>query len=86
MNSNPDWLHPITEQSVTEDGATTEGVNSDYAWYQADVLADKLDTLKYDLRRVIGVMEARRTDHMKVIDDLLRENKSLKDKLKEKTE
>jgi len=85
MNTNP-LQHPITEQSVAEDGATTEGINSDYAWYQADVLADKLDTLKYDLRRVIGVMEARRTDHMKVIDDLLRENKSHKDKLKEKSE
>jgi len=86
MNTEPDWLHPITEQSVTEDDATTEAINSDYAWYQADVLVDKLDALKYDLRRVITVLEERRTDNLRVIDDLLRENKALKAKLKEKSE
>lgn len=80
MNTNL-IQHPITEQSVT-----TEGINEDYAWYQAKVLADSLDAVKFNLQRVITVLESRRIDHMKVIDDLLRENKSLKEKLKEKTE
>jgi len=80
MNTAP-LQHPITEQSVT-----TEGINEDYAWYQAKVLADSLDAVKFNLRRVITVLEARRADNLHVIDELLRENKSLKEKLKEKGE
>lgn len=78
--------NPVTEQDWDKDDAPTEGINEDYAWYQAKVLADSLDAVKFNLQRVITVLESRRTDHMKVIDDLLRENKSLKEKLKEKTE
>jgi hypothetical protein len=80
MNTNL-IQHPITEQSVT-----TEGINEDYAWYQAKVLADSLDAVKFNLRRVITVLEARRADNLHVIDELLRENKNLKEKLKEKGE
>ena len=83
MNINP-LQHPITEQSVTEDGVTTEGISDDYAWYQADVLVAKLDILKFDLRRVITVLEERRRDNLRVIGELLRENTALKAKLKEK--
>ena len=80
MNTAP-LQHPITEQSVT-----TGGINEDYAWYQAKVLADSLDAVKFNLRRVITVLEARRADNLHVIDELLRENKALKEKLKEKGE
>lgn len=85
MNTAP-LQHPITEQDWDKDDALTEGVSSDYAEYQADVLADKLDTLKYDLRRVITVLEERRRDNLRVIGELLRENTALKAKLKEKSE
>lgn len=78
--------NPVTEQDWDKDDTPTEGINEDYAWYQAKVLADEMDAVKFNLQRVITVLESRRTDHMKVIDDLLRENKSLKEKLKEKTE
>lgn len=86
MNTAPDWLHPITEQDWDKLDAPTDGVNSDYAWYQAKVLADKLDTLKHDLRHAIAVLEGRRTDNLRVIGELLRENTALKAKLKEKSE
>ncbi|CAB4168243.1 hypothetical protein UFOVP1276_31 [uncultured Caudovirales phage] len=85
MNTTP-LQHPITEQDWDKDDAPTEGITEAYAWYQADVLAYKLDTLKYDLRRVITVLEERRRDNLRVIDDLLRENTALKAKLKEKSE
>lgn len=85
MNIDP-LQHPITVQNWDKLDAPTEGINDDYAWYQTKVLADKLDSLKFEMQRVITVLESRRTDHMKVIGDLLRENAALKDKLKEKND
>jgi hypothetical protein len=78
--------NPVTEQDWDKDDTPTEGINEDYAWYQAKVLADSLDAVKFNLRRVITVLEARRADNLHVIDELLRENKNLKEKLKEKGE
>lgn len=86
MNINPTWLPPITEQSVTEDDAPTEGITEAYAWYQAKVLADEIDAVKFNLQRVITVLEERRRDNLRVIGELLRENTALKAKLKEKSE
>ena len=83
MNIDP-IQHPITEQDWNKDAAPTEGINDDYAWYHAKALADQLDAVKFNLKHVITVLESRRTDHLKVIGDLLRENAALKDKLKEK--
>ena len=85
MNINP-IQHPITEQDWNKDEAPTEGVTDAYAWYEAKVLADQLDAVKFNLKHVITVLESRRTDHMKVISDLLRENAALKDRLKGKTD
>jgi hypothetical protein len=84
MNTNPDWLHPITEQNWDKDDAPTEGITEAYAWYQAKVLADEIDAVKFNLQRVITVLEERRRDNLRVIGELLRENTALKAKLKEK--
>ena len=78
MNTNP-LQHPITEQSVT-----TEGITADYVWYHSEILMDKMDAWKYEFKRVIKVMDDRNAEHLKMIDGLLRENRVLKEKLKEK--
>jgi hypothetical protein len=85
MNTDP-IKHPIMEQDWNKDDAPTEGITEAYAWYQAKVLADQLDAVKFNLQRVIAVLEARRADNMHVIGELLRENAALKAKLKEKSE
>jgi hypothetical protein len=78
MNTNP-LQHPITEQSVT-----VEGITSDYVWYHSEVLTQKMDAWKHEFKRVVKVMEDRHNEHLKMIDDLLRENKNLKETLKKK--
>ena len=83
MNTTP-LQHPITEQDWDKDDAPTEGITEAYAWYQAKVLADEIDAVKFNLRRVITVLEERRKDNLHVIGELLRENATLKAKLKEK--
>lgn len=80
MNTNP-IQPPITEQSVT-----TEGITADYVWYESKQLLAKLDAWKWDFKRVVKVMDDRHAEHLKMIDGLLRENKALKEKLKEKSE
>jgi hypothetical protein len=84
MNTTP-LQHPITEQSVT-----TEGITADYVWYHSEQMMLKMDawqtSWKVDFKRVMKVMDDRHAEHLKMIDELLRENKSLKEKLKEKSE
>lgn len=89
MNTTP-LQHPITEQDWDKDDAPTDGITDGiteaYAWYQTKVLADSLDAVKFNLQRVITVLEERRRDNLRVIGELLRENTALKAKLKEKSE
>jgi len=85
MNIDP-LQHPITIEDWDKDDAPTEGITESYAWYQAKVLADEIDAVKFNLQRVITVLEARRADNLHVIGELLRENAALKHKLKEKNE
>jgi len=85
MNTDP-LQHPITMQDWDKDDALMEGITDAYAWYQAKVLADEIDAVKFNLQRVIAVLEARRADNIHVVGELLRENAALKDKLKEKND
>jgi hypothetical protein len=75
---------PITDLSIEEDGVLTEGIGSDYAWYQAKVLANKISSLNFAVQQVITTLEDRRKDNLRVIGELLRENVELKNKLREK--
>ena len=75
---------PITELSMEEDGVLTEGTVSDYAWYQSHVLSDKISSLNFAVQQVITALEDRRKDNLRVIEELLRQNTELKNKLKEK--
>jgi len=75
---------PITDMSMEEDGVFTEGIGKDFAWYQSHVLADKISSLNFAVQQVITALEDRRKDNLRVIEELLRQNTELKNKLKEK--
>ena len=55
-----------------------EGITEDYVWYQAKLLTNKMNQWQLDFDRVVGVMEARHKEHLKIIGDLLDEIKELK--------
>lgn len=78
MNTNP-IQPPIKEESVT-----TEGIAADYVWYHSQVLLGKMGEWKRDFERVVRVMEEQRVANMRVMEDLLRINRELKEKLKDK--
>ena len=61
-----------------------EGITADYVWYQAKLLTNKMNQWQLEFDRVVGVMEARHKEHLKIISDLLDEIKVLKEKKDEK--
>jgi len=60
-----------------------EGITEDYVWYQAKLLTNKMNQWQLEFDRVVGVMEARHKEHLKIIGDLLDEIKKLKEKSNE---
>lgn len=60
-----------------------EGITEDYVWYQHKKLLSQMQTWQYEFERMVNVMENRHKEHLKIIEDLLRQNKFLKAKVKE---
>ena len=68
------------------DNVIVEGQTPDYVWYQKEMVKRRMDELQRLIVRTIDTLQARSDERLNVISNLLRENKSLKDKLKEKTD
>lgn len=66
------------------DKITSEGIDEHYAEYQREVIGRRLDELGYLIMRTIDTLDTRRSEHLSVIEELMRQNESLKAKLKEK--
>jgi len=60
-----------------------EGITEDYVWYQAKLLTNKMNQWQLEFDRVVGVMEARHKEHLKIIGDLIDEIVELKEKANE---
>ena len=67
------------------DKVTVDGVTPAYVEYQKEMVKRRMDELQRLIFRTIDALEARRSEHLGVIDNLIRESKSLRDKLKEQT-
>jgi hypothetical protein len=60
-----------------------EGQTADYAWYQKKMIEKRMSHLMGTVMHTIDTIQARSDERLGVIDKLMRENKSLRDKLKE---
>ena len=67
------------------DEIIVEGVTPEYAWYQKEMIEKRMSHLMGTVMHTIDTLQARSDERLNVIGNLLRENKSLKDKLKEQT-
>ena len=78
----------IEQQFVPlKESVTVEGITSDYVWYNAKILTAKMSGWEHDFQKLVSVMEARHQDHLRMIEDLIRERNTLKGeiaRLKEK--
>lgn len=70
--------HEIAKESIT-----VEGITEDYVWYHSTRLKEQMQSWGHTLERVTTVMENRHKEHLKIIGDLLEENKKLKAELDE---
>ena len=73
----------MSDEFISKETFTTEGITADYVWWNAKVLTTKMSQWQHDFDRVVSVMEARHKEHLKIIEDLLKEIKQLKEKLNE---
>jgi hypothetical protein len=67
---------------ATKDNITVEGITDQYVWYHAELLKQKMQTWQFEFERITKVMNARHGEHLAIIEELLRQNASLKEKLK----
>ena len=73
----------LKDNFYAPDKVVVEGVTPAYAEYQKEMVKRRMDELQRLIVRTIDTLEARRSEHLGVIDNLMRENKSLRAKLKE---
>jgi citrate lyase alpha subunit len=71
------------ESKQVKDSITVEGITEDYVWYHSKQLIDDMQGWQFKFERVVKVMESRNKEHLEMINDLIRQNKFLKAKVKE---
>jgi hypothetical protein len=71
------------KQFEIKDNINVEGISEDFVWYNSSLLIKKMGSWEYEFKRIVGVMENRHREHLTMIEDLIRENKTLKVMLKQ---
>jgi len=71
------------KQFEIKDNYTVEGITGDYVWYNYKKLSRQMKTWHFEFEKVVSVMESRHREHLTMIEDLMRENKTLKILLKQ---
>jgi hypothetical protein len=64
-----------------DQGVIVEGITSDYVWYNAKTLTDKMSGWGHEFQKIVNVMEARHKEHLQMLSDLLAERSNLKQQL-----
>ena len=58
-----------------------EGITADHVWYHSKLLTDRMSNWAHDFQKLVGIMESRHTEHLKLIADLLTERAILKNEI-----
>ena len=66
-----------------KDSIQTEGIAEDYVWWQSESLKNNMQMWSSQFDRLVKTMEARHREHIKMLQDVMYENHSLKKQLKE---
>lgn len=69
-----------------KDNIMVDGITEDYVWYHAKLLQEKMTHWQLDFEKLVGVMESRHKEHLRMLDRAMEENRILKRQLKEKSE
>jgi len=66
-----------------KDSIQIEGIAEDYVWWQSESLKNSMQMWSSQFDRLVKTMEARHREHIKMLQDVMEENHSLKKQLKE---
>ena len=72
-----------TKEFIVKDSVKIEGVTEHYIWYNAELLKQAIKNWMLDFEKVVSVMEQRHKEHLKMLQEVMDENRALKKKLKE---
>jgi hypothetical protein len=82
---NPEELH----QFHIKESHMAEGISADFIWYEASVIREALkhafSVNMHRFDKVVSVMEARHKEHIKMLQDVMDENRALKARIKDDT-
>ena len=73
------------KQYEIKENITVEGIGSDFVWYHAKLLSNKMSQWDLDFQKLVKVMDDRHQEHLHMIQALMMENKMLKSQLKDKS-
>jgi len=65
-----------------KESINVEGITSDFVWYNAEILTQKMSSWANEFKRIVKVMEDRHNEHLEIIKQLMEENHDLKRKVK----
>jgi len=66
------------KEVLRQESYTTTGITEDFVQYEVDRISQEISGIKSRLQHLGSVMESRHRDNLKIIDDLLRQNKELR--------
>lgn len=66
------------EEFKIKEGVEIEGLTPDFVWYESDLLMRDMQAWISRFQKLANVMEARHREHVKMLDNVMRENDSLK--------
>ena len=55
-----------------------EGITADYVWYESSMIRNALESNLHRFDKVVSVMEARHKEHLKMLQDVMDQNRDLK--------
>ena len=78
-----DGVEKVLDRSVDKDYVVSHGITPEYEWHSIDLIKKHMDNLVFEVSQLVTNLEKRRTDHLSVINNLLKENQKLKNIIKE---
>jgi predicted patatin/cPLA2 family phospholipase len=75
----PEELHPFH----VKESHMAEGITADYVWYESSMIRNAMEASLHRFDKVVSVMETRHKEHIKMLQDVMKENRDLKARIKD---
>ena len=75
---------PAVPEFILKESVTVQGITEDFIWYESEALRRDMSAWSSRFNRLVETMEARHKEHLRIIETLLNEIKTLKGKKDER--